>query len=104
MVLVTFVFSTEAGKKLRPALVLSTAEYHRSRQEVIIAAITSNTQRRLIGDCPIAHWKTAGLLFPSTATGILRTVKREVLVRRLGDFDKSDLATFELGLRRSLGL
>lgn len=47
VVLIGFVFSDESGKKFRPALVLSSSAYHRGRQEVVVAAITSNIRRRL---------------------------------------------------------
>ncbi len=49
VVLVRFVFSDESGVKLRPAVVVSSTGYHRSRREVIVAAITSNVKRRLFG-------------------------------------------------------
>ena len=45
VVLVGFVFADESGRKLRPAVVLSTRAYQRGRQEVIVAAITSNLRR-----------------------------------------------------------
>ena len=64
VVLVEFVSSDESGAKLRPALVVSTTAYHRARQEVIIAAITSNVTRRRASDHVIADWQHAGLLFP----------------------------------------
>ena len=60
VVLVGFVFADESGRKLRPAVVLSTRAYQRGRQEVIVAAITSNVRRRLFGDHLIADWKKAG--------------------------------------------
>lgn len=104
VVLVMFVFTTEGGKKLRPAVVVSSSAYHRGRQEVIIAAVTSNTRRRLVGDYPIEHWKRAGLLFPSTVTGILRTVKRDMLARRLGALSAADVAGFDGELRKALSL
>ena len=72
VVLVRFVFTDETGAKHRPAVILSTSDYHQGRQEAIIAAITSNVQRQLVGDHLIEGWQEAGLLFPSTATGIIR--------------------------------
>jgi mRNA interferase MazF len=75
VVLVSFVFTDHSGAKVRPALVVSSVAYHRRRQDVIVAAITSNTNRRLLGDHLIADWEGAGLLFPSMVTGIVRTVK-----------------------------
>jgi mRNA interferase MazF len=104
VVLVGFVFSDETGKKLRPALVISSSAYHRGRKEVVVAAITSNVRRRLFGDHLIVDWKGAGLLFPSVATGILRTVTREMLDRKLGVMAKGDMDAVDNGLRRSLAL
>ncbi len=104
VVLVGFVFSDESGRKLRPALVLSSPAYHRGRQEVIVAAITSNIRGRLFGDHLIADWKGAGLLFPSSVTGILRTIKRTMIDRKLGAMPKTDMEAVHRELRRSLGL
>jgi mRNA interferase MazF len=104
VVLVGFVFSDESGKKLRPAVVISSSAYNRGRKEVVVAAITSNVRRRLFGDHLIVDWKGAGLLFPSVATGILRTVTREMLNRKLGVMAKMDMDAVDTGLRRSLAL
>lgn len=104
VVLVGFVFSDESGRKLRPAIVISSAAYNRARQELIVAAVTSNLRRRFFGDYLIANWKEAGLLFPSVATSILRTVRRAMIERKLGSMPKTDLETFDRELRRSLGL
>lgn len=104
VVLVGFVFADESGKKLRPALVISATVYNRSRQEVVIAAITSNIRRRLFGDFLIADWKRAGLLFPSVVTGVMRTVKQMMIERKLGSMLKSDMEAIDRELRRSLGL
>ena len=64
VVLVSFVFSDESGKKLRPALVISSAPYNRARQEVVVAAITSNVKRRVFGDHLVANWTGLGCFFP----------------------------------------
>lgn len=104
VVLVGFVFADESGKKLRPVLVISSTVYNRSRQEVVIAAITSNIRRRLFGDFLIADWKRAGLLFPSVVTGVMRTVKQMMIERKLGSMLKSDMEAIDRELRRSLGL
>jgi hypothetical protein len=64
--------------------VISSSAYNRGRQEVIVAAITSTVRRRLYGDHLIVDWKGAGLLFPSVATGIVRTVTRGAIDRQLG--------------------
>lgn len=104
VVLVGFVFSDESGTKLRPAVVISSPAYHRARQEVVVAAITSNVRRRLFGDHRIADWRAAGLLFPSLVTGMIRTIKRTMIVRKLGSLLKPDLEAVDGELRHSLSL
>jgi len=104
VVLVAFVFSDESGKKLRPAVVVSSAAYNRSRQEIIVAAITSNIRRRFFGDHLITNWKGAGLLFPSSVAGIFRTIKRAMVDRKLGAMPKRDMEAIDVKLRQSLGL
>jgi mRNA interferase MazF len=104
VVLVSFVFSDDSGRKLRPAVVVSSGAYNRARQEIIVAAVTSNVRRRLFGDYLIANWKEAGLLFPSVATAILRTIKRGMIERKLGSMPKTNLETFDRELRRCLGM
>lgn len=104
VVLVGFVFSDESGKKMRPAVVISSTAYHRARHEAVVAAITSNVRRRLIGDHLIANWKEAGLLFPSVATGILRTIKQTMIDRKIGSMPRRDMEAIDRELRRSLGL
>ena len=104
VVLVGFVFSDESGRKLRPVVVISSPAYHRARQEEVVVAISSNVRRRLVGDHLISDWKGAGLLFPSVVAGIIRTIKRTMIDRKLGSLAKSDLESVERELRRCLGL
>jgi len=104
VVLVGFVFSDESGRKLRPALVISSSAYHRARREVIVAAITSNVRRRLVADHLLSDWKAAGLLFPSLVTGIVRTVKQRMIERKLGSLTTADIQAVERELRGALDL
>jgi mRNA interferase MazF len=104
VVLVAFVFADETGKKLRPAVIISTPTYHRKRQEAIVAAITSNVKRLTVGDHLIADWRGAGLLFPSLATGIIRTIRQTMIDRKLGTMPKPDMEAIDRELRRCLDL
>ena len=103
VVLVGFVFSDDSGRKVRPALVISSPAYQRARGEVIVAAITSNTRRQLFADQLLTDWKAAGLLFPSVATAIVRTVKATMIERKLGSLTAADFQSVERQLRRALG-
>ena len=84
IILVRFVFADEKGAKRRPAVILSTEPYHVGRREVVVAAITSNIERLLVGDHRIAAWREAGLPLPSVVTGIVRTIKRDMIEGTLG--------------------
>jgi len=104
VVLVRFVFSDEAGVKRRPAVILSTSDYHEGRQEAIVAAITSNVDRLLVGDHLITGWREAGLLFPSVATGIIRIIKQTMIERWLGAMPPADMQAVRENLRGVMGL
>lgn len=104
VVLVSFVFSDETGERRRPAVIVSSEAYHKSRQEAIIVAITSRTDRILTGDHLIRDWREAGLLFPSVATGIIRTIKQDMLNRRLGTMSQADMEVIAANLRAALSL
>ena len=104
VVLVHFIFTDETEAKRRPAVILSINDYHQDRQEAILAAITSNVDRLLVGDHLIAGWQEAGLLFPSVATGIIRTIKQAMIERRLGVMPPADMQAIRDKLRQVLGL
>jgi mRNA interferase MazF len=95
VVLVRFVFADENGAKLRPAVILSGQAYHAGRPEVIVAAVTSNVDRVLFGDHRVVSWRDAGLPLPSLVTGILRTIKQAMILRRIGALSASDLAAVD---------
>jgi len=104
IVLVRFIFSDETGERQRPAVVVSSDAYHQSREEAIIAAITSRTDRILAGDHLISDWQGAGLLFPSVSTGIIRTIKKGMIAKKLGIMPPPDMKSIEDNLRDALGL
>jgi mRNA interferase MazF len=104
VVLVRFILTEETGAKRRPAVIISTSDYHDGRQEAIMAPITSNVDRLLVGDHLIADWREAGLLFPSVATGIIRTIKQTMIERRLGVMPPTDMQAVQEKLRQVLGL
>ena len=104
VILVSFVFSDETGVKRRPAIIVSSETYHQGRQEAIIAAITSRTDRMLTGDYLIRDWREAGLLFPSVATGIIRTIKQGMIAQKLGAMPQPDMQAINNNSRIALDL
>jgi len=104
LVLVKFVFADEKGTKRRPALIISTDRYHRGRRETILAAITSNVGRLLVGDYKIKAWRESGLLYPSIVTGIIRTIEHNMIASKMGELPASELHSVEDKLREILAL
>jgi mRNA interferase MazF len=104
VVLVSFVFSDETGIKRRPAVIVSSAHYNGTREEIIVAGITSNTQRRLPGDHVIEQWQQSGIALPSVATGILQTIKQTMIARKLGTMPTADMRAIDTNLRGILDL
>jgi len=103
VVLVKVIFSEGSGVKKRPALIISSEYYHNHRQEIIIAAITSNIDRLLAGDTKIEDWQKAGLKYSSLATGIIQTIKIDIIERKLGNISKRDFFETQINLKKSMG-
>lgn len=103
IVLVDFGFSERTGAKKRPALIISSDNYHKNRQEVIIVAITSNTKRALFGDTKIEEWEKAGLIYPSLVTGIMRTIKESMIIHKLGILSQRDFQRVRENIRKTIG-
>ena len=104
IVLVRFVFADEKGARQRPGLIVSTNRYHQRRRVAILVAITSNVGRLLVGDHRIKAWRECGLLSPSVVTGIVRTIKQDMIVARMGTLPAGDLDVVEGKLRENLAL
>ena len=104
IVLVKFVFADEKGVKQRPGLILSTDRYHQGRREAILAAVTSNVGRLLVGDYKIKGWREAGLLAASVVTAIIRTIKQDMIAAKLGELNVAELRLVEGKLREILAL
>jgi mRNA interferase MazF len=104
VVLAKFVFADEKSAKQRPGLIVSTDRYHQGRRETILAAITSNIGRLLVGDYKIKAWREAGLVYPSIVTGIVRTIKHDMIASKMGELPASELHAVKDKLREILVL
>ena len=72
------------------------------RQEAVVSAITSNTPRILTGHYLMVGWEDSGLIFPSVATGTVRTIKQSMIERKMRDISPRDLAEIESNLTQIL--
>jgi mRNA interferase MazF len=92
VVLVPFAYTDQTQVRRRPAVIVSASAYHTARDELIVAALTSNIHRpRLPGEVLLSEWSAAGLAYPSVFTAILQTIRRSMVERVLGQLSASDL-------------
>ena len=61
-------------------------------------------ERLLVRDHRIEAWRQAGPPLPSVVTGVLRTIKRDMIETTVGVLDASDLLAVERNLRAALGV
>ena len=105
VILVDIAFSGTVGAKRRPATVISTDTFNAAGIKLIVAAITSNVSLPLRpGDYLLSEWSSAGLLKPSAVRGILATVDKADIVRKLGVLSARDFAMVEQNVASVLGL
>ncbi len=98
VVLVEFPFTSGAGSKLRPALViLDTGDV-----DLVVARITTQSSNSPF-DVAVTDWRGAGLLAPSIARlHKLATLEKSDIHRTLGRLQATDRQSVAVVLRRAL--
>ena len=98
-------FTDGSGSKPRPAVVVSSSQYHSVRQDAVIVALTSQTDgREYFGHCEIQAWEAAGLKCSTVAKGVIATVQRTAIRRELGTLAENDYDRVKDSLRSILAL
>ncbi len=96
------------GVKPRPALIVSTEDFHHGLPDVMICPISSQPRyyrRPRQGDCPVREWQAVGLRHPSTVrVSKLLSVDKRIIRRALGCLSLQDFARVEAVLRQALDL
>ena len=84
-------FPGVTGVKRRPAVVISTVDYHTSLRDVILGAVTTNlTIATAPTDHLIANWAEAGLRRPSAFRTFLVTLPQNQVLAVVGHLSSSD--------------
>jgi len=105
VVLVPFPFSDQTTTKKRPAVVVSSDVYNNTSLDIIIMAITSQTEKTFaIGECLIKDWRNAGLLKPSSIKPVISTIEQALVLRKLGELSSDDLISLGNSLKELLNL
>ena len=105
VVLVPFPFSNQTAAKKRPAVIISSDAYNNISSDIVIMAITSQTEKTIgIGECLIRDWQNAGLLKPSAVKSAISTIERTLVLKKLGKFSPQDLISTDEVLKEFLAL
>lgn len=111
VVLLAFPFSSGAGGKVRPALVVQCDPSNRRLTNVIVAMITTTTHRarrantQLLIELETQAGKASGLLHTSAVTcENLLTVEQKAVHRVIGSLPATTMRAVDACLRASLGL
>ena len=105
VVLVPFPFSDLSTTKVRPAVILSSAVYHKSEPDLLIGAITSQiTGATQAVDHVLRDWKLAGLKFPSAFKPVIFTLDPKRVIHKVGRLSKTDLVQVDNKLKLALNL
>jgi mRNA interferase MazF len=103
--LVVVDFPGAQGIKRRPAVVLSSGEYHAQRPDIIIGLITSRTSAAQAStDWPLQDWAEAGLKKPSAFRSFLVTLPRGTEPRVFGRLSARDWRAVQDRVERALVL
>jgi mRNA interferase MazF len=101
--LVVVDFPGVQGNKRRPALVISSDAYHRSRPDVIVGLITSQLPSPGgLTDYILADWKAAGLNKPSAFRAFLVTLPRTTISSTIGRVAADDWPAIQRCVRVAL--
>ena len=104
VVLVPFPFTDQTTSKKRPAIVVSSAAYHREHPDIILMAVTGQMRPSpSFGEVNIIQWKQAGLLKPSVIKPVFATIEKGLVLRRLGRLEQEDRKTLQEVLQILLG-
>ncbi len=101
VVLVRYPFTSLAGSKVRPAVVVNAPHVS---QDVLIVPLTSKTTSLLPGEFVLSDWAASGLNVASAVKRGIFTVHQSLVIKRVGTLRPPDAAQVESALRDWLGL
>ena len=95
VVKVPFPFTDKQSTKVRPALVVSNAEFNQSVGKSVFAMITSTTRNNWLHDTVVTDLSMAGLTVPSRVRMKLFTIDNDFIIKLLGRLSDMDSMGFE---------
>ena len=104
IVLAPFPFTDQTTAKKRPAVVISSSQYNRTRPDVIVMAVTGQlSSYDRMGEVLVVDWRYANLLKPSVIKPILTTLEKSLVIRRVGSLTEKDRTSLKDSIASILG-
>lgn len=95
----------EGGRtKRRPVVVLSGDDYHKSRADAVIVALSSQMSATYFGDCELLDYRGAGLPAPTKSKGVIDTVTQASIDYQYGFLTPQDFERVKASIREILNL
>jgi mRNA interferase MazF len=105
VVLVPFHFADKNQWKRRPAVIVSASQYHSTRPDAVMVALTSAHVNNIEwGDCALFDQGVAGLPKPTKAKGVVRTIEQSLVIKKMGTLSAADMYRLKVSLRYILDL
>ncbi|MBC8449858.1 MAG: type II toxin-antitoxin system PemK/MazF family toxin [Chloroflexi bacterium] len=105
VVLLSFPYTDLSATKARPAVIISSDEYHVANRDILVAYVTSQIQQADPWlDYRLQNWATAGLLRPSLVKPRLAAIDPALVRHTIGSLTSRDLAEVDRRLRRAMAL
>ena len=105
VLLVPFPFSDMSTTKVRPAVVISSIQYHSTQPDILLAAITSKLPTSPAPfDYALSDWQSAGLRYPSAFKPVLFTLEPGRIILHIGKLTPADMTEIDNRLRLALNL
>lgn len=98
-------FPGAVSRKRRPAVVLSSDQYHTARPDMIVGLVTSQIAKADgVTDHLISDWRSAGLVKPSTFRTFLATLPRSATVATIGRLSAADWQAVQECVKRAIAM
>jgi len=107
VIMVRIRFTENDQTKRRPAVILTDDNYHNSRADAIVVALTSSSNamaNMYYGDYVLSDWREAHLPQPSKAKGVLQTIDRATIELSFGHLSDNDFNNLKTCIRNILCL
>jgi mRNA interferase MazF len=98
-------FPGAVATKRRPAVILSSNEYHAARPDIIVGLVTSQVAKATTPtDHSLADWNAAGLQSASAFRAYLATLPKSAIISRVGRLSAVDWQAVKECVKRAIAL